>query len=482
MSPSMVPYDNDKYEALLDGLEIEEVLLSELERTSRIDSEFYKKENMLIDQILRRKRSKPVTDFFSISDGNHMSIRDEFSETGIPYYRGQDIYHTFIEESSPICIDEGTFMNSHMVRSHLKAGDILMSIVGAIVGNSSIVYSTGKATCSCKLAILRSLEKGIYPETLLVYIRTKYGQSQIQKLKRGAAQTGFLLEDFDQVIMPVFSKEFQDAVRSMIEKAYNATIDANALYGFMDVKLMETIGFVSEPTQRLIVSQKSIQDSYYLAGRFDAEFFQSKYDMYTETLDKYKNGCSTIGEEFDLVQNKCSRTQDSYKYVEIGDVNISTGTVVFNDIPVDQLPDNAKIMTKKGDLLVSTVRPNRGAVAILDDDDLLVSGAFTVLREKTGYKKEVLQVLLRTKLYRDWLLRYNVGTSYPVIKDDNVLSMRIPILAENTQNEILKAFTQVKELRYRIAKLLDQAEEAVEMAIEQGEAVAFAWLKDRVGV
>jgi len=91
-------------------------------------------------------------------------------------------------------------------------------------------------------------------------------------------------------------------------------------------------------------------------------------------------------------------------------------------VATEELPDNAKIMTQKGDLLVSTVRPNRGAVAILGNGDLLVSGAFTVLREDGDYPKEVLQVLLRTSMYRDWLLRFNVGTSYPVIKDEDVLN------------------------------------------------------------
>ena len=85
-------------------------------------------------------------------------------------------------------------------------------------------------------------------------------------------------------------------------------------------------------------------------------------------------------------------------------------------------------MTRKGDLLVSTVRPYRGAVSILDEDDLLVSGAFTVLRENGTYPAQTLQVLFRTSLYKDWLLKYNVGTSYPVIKDDDVLNIPIPIL------------------------------------------------------
>lgn len=104
-------------------------------------------------------------------------------------------------------------------------------------------------------------------------------------------------------------------------------------------------------------------------------------------------------------------------------VDVGTGSAFANTVATEELPDNAKIMTQKGDLLVSTVRPNRGAVAILGNGDLLVSGAFTVLREDGDYPKEVLQVLLRTSMYRDWLLRFNVGTSYPVIKDEDVLNM-----------------------------------------------------------
>ena len=116
------------------------------------------------------------------------------------------------------------------------------------------------------------------------------------------------------------------------------------------------------------------------------------------------------------------RTLDNYNYVEIGDIDVGTGSAFANTVATEELPDNAKIMTQKGDLLVSTVRPNRGAVAILGNSDLLVSGAFTVLREDGDYPKEVLQVLLRTSMYRDWLLRFNVGTSYPVIKDEKELA------------------------------------------------------------
>lgn len=178
---------------------------------------------------------------------------------------------------------------------------------------------------------------------------------------------------------------------------------------------------------------------------------------------------------------KCTRNQESYNYVEIGDVDVGTGSVSFNAICTENLPDNAKILTRAGDLLASTVRPNRGAVAILESDNLLVSGAFTVLRESGDYPEEVLQVLLRTSMYRDWLLRFNVGTSYPVIKDEDVLNMPIPILGDDIKQDVVAKVNESASLRRQSKQLLEYAKQAVEMAIEQGEDAALVWLKERSG-
>ena len=387
----------------MDGLEISEISLCELERTARVDAEFYKKENLVVAAKLKKTAFHPLTDFFDISDGNHMSISEQFQEEGIPYYRGQDIYNTFIEEASPICIDEDTYLHPHMLRSHLKAGDVLMSIVGAIVGNSALVSSDNAATCSCKLAIIRPKNNGILPEFLLIYIKTEYGQNQIQKFKRGAAQTGFLLEDFDQIFVPQFSLRFQDAIKSIVELAHDAIVRGSQIYTRAEQLLLSEIGYRPTSEGPVIISERAFKDSFIKTGRLDAEYYQPKYDSYSELICSYKDGYSSIKAEFEQVTEKCDRTNSEYPYVEIGDVDVGNGSAMFNSVSTEELPANAKIMTHIGDVLVSTVRPNRGAVAILDSDNLLVSGAFTVLRQKANYKKEVLQTLLRTNLYRDLL-------------------------------------------------------------------------------
>ncbi|MCC6972287.1 MAG: hypothetical protein IT434_18895, partial [Phycisphaerales bacterium] len=94
---------------MLEGLEVSVVALSNLERTLRVDTEFYTKENLSIEKFLKKSKFSKLTDLVKVSDGNHMSISEKFLDKGIPYYRGQDIHNLFIENSSPICIDEQTF-------------------------------------------------------------------------------------------------------------------------------------------------------------------------------------------------------------------------------------------------------------------------------------------------------------------------------------------------------------------------------------
>ena len=77
-------------------------------------------------------------------------------------------------------------------------------------------------------------------------------------------------------------------------------------------------------------------------------------------------------------------------------------------------------------------------------------------------------------------MRFNVGTSYPVIKDEDVLNMPIPILEDDVKQDVVTKVTESAYLRRQSKQLLEYAKQIVEMAIEQGEDAALAWLKDKV--
>ena len=86
MSPSVEPFSEVRYKALMDGLECSEVLQSSLERTLRIDAEFYQKESFDVLSLIHKMQHYPLTKYVDVSDGNHMSISNSFVSNGIPYY------------------------------------------------------------------------------------------------------------------------------------------------------------------------------------------------------------------------------------------------------------------------------------------------------------------------------------------------------------------------------------------------------------
>ena len=95
---------------MLEGLEISEISNNSLERTLRLDAEFYSKFNLGQQKLFNDIGAQSLSNFATISDGNHMSISDNFVDEGVPYYRGGDIYNVFIESTpSPLRIPKHNF-------------------------------------------------------------------------------------------------------------------------------------------------------------------------------------------------------------------------------------------------------------------------------------------------------------------------------------------------------------------------------------
>lgn len=450
-------------------LEIREYFLSDLERSHRLDAEFYSKENQHVLNVLNKLSIKTISDVALVSDGNHMSISEQFCNEGISYYRGQDVHSFFIEQANPICIDEGTYNKSIMLRSHLKKGDVLLSIVGTI-GEVSLVTTSNKATCSCKLAILRP--NNIDENYLAIYLSSKFGRSQIKKFTRGAVQMGFLLEDMNQIYIPIFPESFQSSIADMVKKAHACLEESKTLYKEAEKLLENELGIDDELFSKkdtVESSVRSFSSVFHDSARIDAEYYQNKYDEYESLIKKYKGGWDLVQNKFNQNKNTLSFSKTEYNYIEIGDIDTSNGSCNYNKVKKEELPANARILVSKGDLLISKVRPYRGAVSIIDfeQEDFIASGAFTVLQKKTDYLLETLQILLRTSLYKDWMLKWNVGTSYPVIKDENILELPIPILPSSIQVKIAEKIQHSFELRKQSKQLLEDAKRMVEEEIEK---------------
>ena len=467
----------------MDGLECSEINRSELERTLRIDSEFYSKSAIKVSDMLQSRSHDLLTTFVNVSDGNHMGISDYFIDEGVPYYRGQDAGAFFIENSNPICINEKTFELPVMKRSHLKKGDVILSIVGTI-GSLSLVYSDKSATCSCKLAILRPKE-GKNAELLATFLRGKYGQAQITRFTRGAVQKGLILEDMDQLVVPVFGDGIVEAIRNAIQSAYQIQEKANNCYREAQRTLVNSVGSISVPAES--VSVRNISTSFYTTGRLDAEYYQPKYDALFTALSTIKT--KKLGGAHGIVNIEKSiepgsgvYVEDGIPFVRVSDVSkfeISEPEVKLRN---DILPNPEVLFPQKDTILLS----KDGSVGIAYKTEstmpVITSGALLHLtvRNKAEVLPDYLTLVLNSPIVQLQAERDSNGAIIQHWKPSEIENVIIPVLDMDIQKEIATKVQESFALRKQSKQLLEYAKQAVEMAIEQGEDVAMEWLKDKV--
>ena len=455
---------------MLEGLEITEVSISALERTHRLDSEFYSRSNLKQVALLENIKAISLCHFADISDGNHMSISKEFVETGIPYYRGGDIYNSFIEfATNPLYIPQRVFDIPTMHRSHLHKGDILMSIVGAIIGNISIVATNNDATCSCKLAIIRPKEN-VYSEYLATYLRSRFGQQQIQKFRRGSGQTGLILEDFDQLLVPYLENSTVQLITDNVNKSLDCSLHSQQLYASAESYLLDCLGMANFAANPDAYNIKTLKESFLETGRFDSEYYLPKYEDYIELVHSYPNGYDLIGNVCDIKDNNYTPVNGiQYKYIELANIGKSGEITGCNEQAGEELPTRARRIVHKGDVIVSSIEGSLDSCALVTDeyDRALCSTGFYVLKSHQ-HNPETLLTLFKSLLIQNLMKKGCSGTILTAIGKSEFEKIPIPLIRQEVQDEIAKHVKKSFELRMEAMQLLENAKLTVENIIETG--------------
>ena len=451
----------------MEGLEISEDRFSKtnLNKDFRIDSQFYTKAPRKNSQLKYIRIGDAIK-----SSQYGLSIEMTEDGQGFPIYRMNEIHDMLCDLS----VDKyANISEAEYERFALHDGDVLFNRTNSFewVGRTGVYYQNDdvKRTFASYLVKFIPNEQVILPEYLCAFLNSKYGVWDIKRRARQSInQTNVNPEEVKEIEIPILDYAIQKDVQKCLKKANEYRVESLNQYIHAENTLKEELGIKDLIPNNEAINIKQLKESFLATGRLDAEYYRPKYDDFERLIKSCKCGYGRIRDYFNQNTEVFTEKYSMFNYIEIGDINIATGEASFNEIAAEDLPDNAKRKIYKDDLLISKVRPYRGAVSIIDfeKENLIASGAFTVLQEKTKYKKEVLQVLLRTPMYKEWLMKWNVGSSYPVIKDEDVLNLIVPIIPEEIQDSIAKKVQESIALRAESKRLLEKAKTLVEQEIE----------------
>jgi type I restriction enzyme, S subunit len=152
----------------------------------------------------------------------------------------------------------------------------------------------------------------------------------------------------------------------------------------------------------------------------------------------------------------------SFRYIDISGIDRELKRIATTtEIAGAEAPSRARQVVKANDVLVSTVRPNLNAVAMVpaELDGEIASTGFSVLRAiESVLEPRYLFYFTRTEQFISALLQHVRGANYPAVTDRNVLDVEIPWPAKSEQHRITEILDQADALRQQRCVADDKAQ------------------------
>jgi type I restriction enzyme S subunit len=211
-----------------------------------------------------------------------------------------------------------------------------------------------------------------------------------------SAQLNINLEKLLPYLLPVPKEAEQKAIA-------NVLLDLDTLLEVLD-KII-----IKKRNLRQAISQQLLTGKTRLPG------FKEKWvKMKISQISEYVTGVRTAGGDIG--------------YVEIGDIDVDRKSYSLSHKEKLSVPGAVKVPS--GTLLISTVRPTRGAIAVTESS-LYVSSAFCRLQPKNA----ILYYLVCQPKFFEYLRVNSIGGTYPICRDETILDYET-IIASDTNEQI----------------------------------------------
>ncbi len=474
------PFNEAKYKALLEGLEIKEKLFSSTleNKDLRIDSQFYTKEpikNPLLkyDKIGNLLRNAQYGISISMNENGD----------GYPIYRMNEIHNMLCD----INVSKHAIINKNELNTFcLNDRDVLFNRTNSFewVGRTGLYRKINNNDFVFASYLVRFIpnEKVLLPEYLTAFLNTKYGIWDIKRRARQSInQTNVNPEEIKAIEIPLLSISFQKLLKNNFYIANENRIKSLDKYIRAEQILLKELELKDFEPSKDPVNIKSFKESFLSTGRLDAEYYQKKYENYLNKIINYKSGYQYFNDVC-VLKDKNFKPADEiiYKYIELsnigktGDINGCTKEKGKN------LPTRARRIVKKNDVIISSIEGSLDSCALITKEyngALCSTGFYVINSDKIN--SETLLILFKSNLMQNILKKGCSGTILTAINKSELERIPIPLIDFNKQQEIAELVEESFALKKQSENLLEVAKRAVEIAIEESEEKAIEYINSK---
>lgn len=440
----------------------------------RLDSTYFLKDDLERLHRIQAQDHTRIGDLCYVTDGIHTSI--DFEEgSGIKVISAKHPKNGFLDLSSV----EEISSSSHTMnpRTALRENDVLISTVGTI-GNAAVIRNEVlPANSDRHVGIIRTLplKRPISPEYLSVFLNSTYGRMQSLRETTGNVQPNLFLVKIREMKVVRLSDHAEGRVHEWSLRSLTAFRAAGQAFEQAKSLLLSALDLVDwTPPEPLSYTARAREA--FSSGRIDAQYFRPLFADVQTRLRK-TGSARELGSI--LITNARGR-QPNYADDGLPVINskhVRTNRVVLGDNRT-AIEAGSPVVIQTGDVLLNGtgVGTIGRAAPYLHEQRSLPDNHVTVLRT-SQVDPVYLSVFLNSPLGQWQIERHIKGSSgqielYPTDIARIVVWDAPEDVQKGVRDAVMSAFGQER----RANDLLEAAKRAVEIAIEDGEAAAMAYL------
>lgn len=330
--------------------------------------------------------------------------------------------------------------------------DIVVNPMNVMIGSVGRSNYNG---CLSAVYIVMKPNDGIHSRFYHYIFSNKEFQKYLRRISTGIMEIRESVDktEFFSEKLPVPPFDEQIKISSYLDKK---TVEIESLV----TKIEKNIGLLEE-------QKKSLINEYVTRGLDKSVELKNSGIEWVGDIPKHWK-TSPLKYEVDYNTDTLSDDTDpdyEFTYIEISDVNYSTGITPSQRVTFKNSPSRARRILRKNDVIVSTVRTYLRAVGVVefDEADLIGSTGFCVLTTKKDLNYKYLSYMVKTEWFISHVISNSEGVSYPAINSSDLVNLRVLVppvteqldICEKLDKEVMKINSLIDIEKNRILKLRD---------------------------
>lgn len=435
----------------------------------RFDAEFFSRPAMMALKEIRRARHDPLRDLCKKIQ-HPIEVVREYEDEGLLTVMAKNVRSNRAEMSDPRFMPSQ--LRSVVARNKLNRNDVLVTRTGANFGQAAPWKQDFEAFACADILVLR--EPSIPSGYLSSFLECAKGKPLVLRGGYGAGQPHIAPPYLADMLIPRFGA-LEGRVDAVIDRSVQMEGEAASTVQAAEQVLLAALGLANwTPPEPLAYTARACE--VFASGRFDAQYFRP---LFAEVADRLQatGGSVELGTILSVNARGRQPQYDETGLPVINSKHVRTHRVILEDNRT-ATESGSPVIIETGDVLLNgTGVGTIGRTApYLHQTRALPDNHVTVLRTD-AIDPVYLSVFLNSPLGQWQIERHIKGSSGQIeLYPTDIARIMIWDAPDSVQQSVRAAILSAFDEERRANELLEAAKRAVEIAIEDGEPAAMAYL------